>query len=77
MMCRCKTQTQKLLYQPRTKGEGSTMCAAMTRPVFNRAFPPAFMAAADTALQEQKLKRNCTNTVKRLRMTAQHRSSAA
>ena len=42
------------------RGAGFTICAAMTRPVFKRAFPPAFMAAADTALQEQKLKRNCT-----------------
>lgn len=33
----------------------------MTRPVFRSPFPPAFMAAAATALHEQKLKRNCTH----------------
>ena len=49
----------------------------MTRPVFSRAFSPAFMAAADTALQEQKLKRNCTHTMKHLRTAMQGRSSAA
>lgn len=35
------------------------MCAAIAKPVDSRAFPPACMAAAATALQEQKLKIAC------------------
>lgn len=34
----------------------------MTRPVARRALPPAFMVAAATALQEQKLKTACSSS---------------